>query len=122
MRTCDTLGDVICILKSLSGTPRYWRLAGAQEVGIDSAGWKNGLERRKRDQLDHLSELSQVGGCVLDFLQTIANGVGLLDDLIQAVANRGLLEKIIDSRHLVDVGGEDCRERIFTKWIGWLDI
>lgn len=92
---CNALGDVICVLECLSGAPTD-RLA----IGIRLL-WRenNELEGRKRDQFDHLFKSPQVVGGLLNFLQAAANSIGLLDNLEQAVADRSLQQKIIDSRH-----------------------
>jgi hypothetical protein len=93
----NTLGDVICVLERLGSTPKI--LPSALARTIDIAPGVDIRERRKGHQLDHLPELGEVRGGLLDFLQTVANGVRLLDDLVQAVADGGLLEDIIDSGH-----------------------
>lgn len=57
------------------------------------------LERRKRHQFHHFPKLRKVERRFLHFLQTVSDRVGLVDDLVEAVAHGGLLQEIVDGRH-----------------------
>ena len=56
--------------------------------------------RRKIDQLDHLPKLGKILTRILDFLQSIANCVCLVNDLEDSIANGALVEQVIHGRHL----------------------
>jgi hypothetical protein len=56
--------------------------------------------RRKAYNLDHLAKLREILTRILDFLQSIANSVGLVDNLKNRIAHCGLVEQIIHGRHL----------------------
>ena len=60
---------------------------------------------RKVDQLDHLAKLGEILTGILNFLQAVANSVGLVDHLEDCVAHRALVEQVIDGGHVEAVEG-----------------
>lgn len=52
--------------------------------------------RRKVDKLDHLSKLSKILSSILNLLQSVANGICLVDDLKDRISNRALMEQVVD--------------------------
>lgn len=79
----DTLRDLVGVLERLGGT----------------------LERRERDQLNHLAELGQVGVSLLNLLQAGTDGVGLQLNGEDGIANGGLVEEVVDRHCGRRVGG-----------------
>ena len=104
--TRDTLRNVVRVLERLGGTPGKESAMIATASRRACARNRNVLEGQKGDQADHLSELGQIIGGFLDFLEAVANGIRLLDDLVKAVSDGGLLEEVIDGRHDGRVVGE----------------
>ena len=62
---------------------------------------------RKVDQLDHLAKLGEILTGILNFLQAVANGVGLVNHLEDCVAHRALVEQEIDGGHVEGLRGVD---------------
>jgi hypothetical protein len=54
---------------------------------------------RKVDELDHLSKLRKILSSFLNFLQSVSNCLGLVDNLKDCIPHRALMEQIVDGRH-----------------------
>jgi hypothetical protein len=57
------------------------------------------LEWREADELNHLAEFCQVLRCMLNFPQTIANCVCLMNHLKDCIAHGALMEQEINHSH-----------------------
>lgn len=65
--------------------------------------------RREADNLDHLSELCKILTGILHFLQSVADCVGLVDDLENSISHGGFMEEIIDLRHSARCSQAFCK-------------
>ena len=75
--------------------------------------------RREDDNLNHLSKLCEILTCILHLLQSVADRVGLVDDLENSISHRGFVEQIIDLRHGDEMLASVCEEReLFSSRLG----
>lgn len=104
----DTLRDVVCVLECLRSTSNFRNCVNDYlqktptrcNCQIERQVKRHSLERRKRDKFDHLPEFGQLSSSFLHLFKATTNSLRLQNDLVKAIAYRGLLEKVIDSRHV----------------------